>query len=79
LDFERAAKISGARFAVYRGLGAKLERALANFMLDVPHARAWLHRSPPPFVVNSASLYGTGNLPKFRRGFSSGWKGPTIG
>ena len=65
LDFERAAKIAGARFAVYWGLGARLERALANFMLDV-HTRGHGYTEVlPPFIVNSASLYGTGNLPKF--------------
>jgi seryl-tRNA synthetase len=66
LDFERATKIAGARFAVYSGVGARLERALANFMLDV-HTRE--HRYTeilPPFIVNSASLFGTGNLPKFK-------------
>src|SRR5437588_6757452 len=66
LDFERAAKISGARFAVYWGLGARLERALANFMLDVHTREHGYTEVLPPFVVNSASLYGTGNLPKFR-------------
>ncbi|HLW80080.1 MAG TPA: serine--tRNA ligase [Terriglobia bacterium] len=65
LDFERAAKISGARFAVYYGLGARLERALANFMLDVHTREHGYTEVLPPFVVNSASLYGTGNLPKF--------------
>jgi seryl-tRNA synthetase len=65
LDFERAAKISGARFAVYRGLGAKLERALASFMLDVHSREHGYTEVLPPFIVNSASLYGTGNLPKF--------------
>ena len=65
LDFERAAKISGARFAVYWGLGARLERALANFMLDVHTREHGYTEVLPPFIVNSASLYGTGNLPKF--------------
>lgn len=65
LDFERAAKISGARFAVYRGMGAKLERALANFMLDLHTREHGYTEILPPFVVNSASLFGTGNLPKF--------------
>lgn len=65
LDFARAAKITGARFAVYWDLGARLERALANFMLDV-HTRENGYREVlPPAVVNSASLFGTGNLPKF--------------
>jgi seryl-tRNA synthetase len=65
LDFERAAKISGARFAVYSGIGAKLERALANFMLDVHTRELGYTEVLPPFIVNSASLYGTGQLPKF--------------
>lgn len=65
LDFERAAKISGARFAVYSGIGARLERALANFMLDVHTREHGYTEVLPPFIVNSASLYGTGNLPKF--------------
>ncbi|HXG31763.1 MAG TPA: serine--tRNA ligase [Bryobacteraceae bacterium] len=65
LDFERAAKITGARFAVYWDLGARLERALINFMLDL-HTREHGYREVlPPFLVNSASLYGTGQLPKF--------------
>ena len=65
LDFDRAAKITGARFAVYFGLGAKLERALINFMLDVHTEHHGYTEVLPPFIVNSASLYGTGNLPKF--------------
>jgi seryl-tRNA synthetase len=65
LDFERAAKITGARFVVYKGIGAKLERALANFMLDVHTREHGYAEVLPPFIVNSASLYGTGNLPKF--------------
>ncbi len=65
LDFERAAKISGARFAVYWGIGAKLERALANFMLDIHTREHGYTEVLPPFMVNSASLFGTGNLPKF--------------
>jgi seryl-tRNA synthetase len=65
LDFERAAKITGARFVVYWGLGAKLERALINFMLDVHTKEHGYKEVLPPFMVNSASLYGTGNLPKF--------------
>jgi seryl-tRNA synthetase len=65
LDLERAAKITGARFAVYWGAGARLERALINFMLDV-HTREHGYKEVlPPFMVNSASLFGTGNLPKF--------------
>ena len=64
LDFDRAAKITGARFAVYYGLGAKLERALSNFMLDVHTKEHGYTEVLPPFIVNSASCYGTGNLPK---------------
>jgi seryl-tRNA synthetase len=65
LDFERAAKIAGARFAVYFGAGARLERALANFMLDIHTREHGYTEVLPPFIVNSASLYGTGQLPKF--------------
>lgn len=65
LDFERAAKISGARFAVYSGVGARLERALANFMLDIQTREHGYKEVLPPFLVNSASLFGTGQLPKF--------------
>jgi seryl-tRNA synthetase len=65
LDMERATKITGARFAVYFGAGAKLERALANFMLDIHTREHGYTEVLPPFLVNSASLYGTGNLPKF--------------
>jgi seryl-tRNA synthetase len=65
LDFDRAAKITGARFAIYMGLGAKLERALTNFMLDTHSNQHGYTEVLPPFVVNSASLYGTGQLPKF--------------
>jgi seryl-tRNA synthetase len=65
LDLERAAKITGARFAVYWGLGARLERALINFMLDVHTREHGYTEVLPPFLVNSASLFGTGNLPKF--------------
>jgi seryl-tRNA synthetase len=65
LDLERAAKVTGARFAVYWGLGAKLERALINFMLDVHTREHGYTEVLPPFLVNSASLFGTGQLPKF--------------
>ena len=65
LDLERAAKITGARFSVYWGLGAKLERALINFMLDVHTGQHGYTEVLPPFMINSASLFGTGNLPKF--------------
>jgi seryl-tRNA synthetase len=66
LDFERATKIAGARFAVYVGVGAKLERALANFMLDTHTREHGYTEILPPFMVNSASLFGTGQLPKFK-------------
>ncbi len=65
LDFERAAKITGARFAVYWNAGAKLERALLNFMLDLHTREHGYTEVLPPFIVNSNSLYGTGQLPKF--------------
>jgi len=65
LDLERAAKVTGARFAVYWGLGAKLERALINFMLDVHTREHGYTEVLPPFMVNSASMFGTGQLPKF--------------
>lgn len=65
LDFDRAAKITGARFAVYWGLGARMERALINFMLDVHTQHHGYTEVLPPFMVNSASMYGTGQLPKF--------------
>jgi seryl-tRNA synthetase len=65
LDFERAAKISGARFAVYWGMGARLERALASFMLDIHIGEHGYLEVLPPYLVNSDSLFGTGQLPKF--------------
>ncbi len=65
LDLERAAKITGARFAVYWDLGARLERALINFMLDVHTRDHGYTEVLPPFLINSASLFGTGQLPKF--------------
>jgi seryl-tRNA synthetase len=65
LDFERGAKVAGARFTAYFGLGARLERALINFMLDL-HTREHGYREVlPPFIVNADALVGTGNLPKF--------------
>jgi seryl-tRNA synthetase len=66
LDLERATKITGARFAVYWGIGARLERALINFFLDVHSREHGYTEVLPPFLVNSASLFGTGNLPKFK-------------
>lgn len=65
LDLERAAKLSGARFAVYMGAGARLERALIGFMLDFHTQKHGYTEVLPPFMVNSKSLYGTGQLPKF--------------
>jgi seryl-tRNA synthetase len=65
LDLERAAKISGARFAVYIGAGARLERALISFMLDLHTQKHGYTEVLPPFMVNSKSLFGTGQLPKF--------------
>ena len=65
LDLDRAAKITGARFALYWGLGARLERALVNFFLDVHTREHGYTEVLPPFLVNSKSLYGTGQLPKF--------------
>ncbi|MBI3475441.1 MAG: serine--tRNA ligase [Acidobacteria bacterium] len=65
LDLETAAKISGARFAVYWALGARLERALANFMLDLHTGEHGYTEVLPPYLVNSESMYGTGQLPKF--------------
>jgi seryl-tRNA synthetase len=65
LDLERAAKLSGARFAVYFGAGARLERALISFMLDFHTAKHGYKEVLPPFMVNSKSLFGTGQLPKF--------------
>ena len=65
LDLEAAARITGARFAVYKGWGARLERALANFFLDVHTREHGYTEILPPFLVNSASLMGAGQLPKF--------------
>src|SRR6266404_2879887 len=65
LDLERAVKLTGARFAVYWDLGARLERALANFMLDLHTREHGYTEVLTPYMVNSASMYGTGQLPKF--------------
>ncbi len=65
LDFARAAKISGARFVLHYGAGARLERALANFMLDLHTREHGYTEVLPPYMVNSKSLFGTGQLPKF--------------
>ena len=67
LDFSRAARLAGARFALYRGLGARLERALINFMLDVHTRDHGYTEVLPPFVVNAACMTGTGQLPKFKQ------------
>ena len=64
LDFERGGKVTGARFTFYKGLGARLERALINFMIDT-HAAAGYTEVFPPFIVNKYSMIGTGQLPKF--------------
>jgi seryl-tRNA synthetase len=65
LDLERAVKLSGARFSVYWDMGARLERALANFMLDLHTREHGYTEVLPPYLVNSESMYGTGQLPKF--------------
>ncbi|MCT4563300.1 MAG: serine--tRNA ligase [Maledivibacter sp.] len=65
LDFERASKITGSRFTVYKGLGARLERALINFMLDLHTENHGFEEVLPPFMVNRDSMTGTGQLPKF--------------
>lgn len=66
LDFERGAKVAGARFTFYKGLGARLERALINFMLDLHTEQHGYVELFPPFLVNSDSMIGTGQLPKFK-------------
>ena len=71
LDLERAIKLTGARFAVYWDLGARLERALANFMLDLHTREHGYTEVLPPYLVNSDSMYGTGQLPKFAADFSA--------
>jgi seryl-tRNA synthetase len=79
LDFERAAKISGARFVLQLGSGARLERALANFMLDLHTREHGYVEVLPPSLVNSKSLFGTGNLPKFGQDlFHCDDKGPYV-
>jgi seryl-tRNA synthetase len=65
LDLERAAKIAAARFAILNGAGARLERALINFMLDIQTREHGYQETLPPFIVNRAALFGTGQLPKF--------------
>jgi seryl-tRNA synthetase len=65
LDFERAAKVTGARFVLYKGMGARLERALINYMLDLHTTEHGFSELMPPFMVNRQSMIGTGQLPKF--------------
>ncbi|MDN7247601.1 serine--tRNA ligase [Planococcus shenhongbingii] len=65
IDFERAAKVTGSRFVFYRGLGARLERALINFMMDLHQEEHGYEEMLPPYLVNRESLTGTGQLPKF--------------
>lgn len=65
VDFERAAKVTGSRFAFYRGLGARLERALLNFMMDLHAEEHGYEEMLPPYMANRTSLTGTGQLPKF--------------
>src|SRR5258705_4686666 len=65
LDLERATRIAAARFAILNGAGARLERALVNFMLDLHTREHGYHETLPPFIVNKDSLFGTGQLPKF--------------
>ncbi|RWR07157.1 serine--tRNA ligase [Siminovitchia fortis] len=65
LDFERAAKVTGSRFVFYKGLGARLERALINFMMDLHVEEHGYEEMLPPYLVNRASMTGTGQLPKF--------------
>ena len=66
LDFDRAAKITGARFVVYKGLGARLERALISFMMDLHAKQHGYTELMPPYIVNGASMLGTGQFPKFQ-------------
>ena len=75
LDFERAAKLSGARFALLKGLGSRLERALINFMLDLHTQKHGYVEVLPPFMVNTSSMTATGQLPKFEEDLFkiSGW------
>lgn len=65
IDFERAGKVTGSRFNFLKGLGARLERALINFMLDLHTSEHGYQEVLPPFIVNKASATGTGQLPKF--------------
>ncbi len=65
LDFDRAGKISGSRFVIYKGLGARLERSLIAFMMDLHSSRGYTE-CMPPYMINAASMYGTGQFPKFK-------------
>ncbi len=79
VDFERGAKISGSRFVLHFGSGARLERALANFMLDLHTGKHGYAEVLPPYMVNSKSLFGTGQLPKFAEDlFHCDDKGPYV-
>lgn len=66
LDFDRAAKVTGSRFTFLMGLGARLERAIINFMMDVHADKHGYRETIPPYMVNANSMYGTGNFPKFK-------------
>lgn len=66
LDFERAGKVTGSRFVFYKGLGARLERALYNFMLDIHTQKNGYTEVIPPYIVNQESMFGTGQYPKFK-------------
>lgn len=66
LDFERASKISGSRFVIYKGLGARLERALINFMIDLHVFEHGYKETIPPYIVNEESMYASGQFPKFK-------------
>ncbi len=66
LDFERGAKVSGSRFLYYKGLGARLERAVYNFMLDQHVNEHGYTEVIPPYLVNSKAMFGTGQFPKFK-------------
>ena len=66
LDFERGAKVSGSRFLFYKGLGARLERACYNYMLDMHVEKHGYTEMVPPYIVNDESMFGTGNFPKFK-------------
>ena len=66
LDFERGAKVSGSRFLYYKGLGARLERAIYNYMLDLHVEKHGYTEMITPYMVNEQSMYGTGQFPKFK-------------